>query len=261
MTDEPRPILAESLADLAGIRHGFFTREGGVSMGIYAGLNCGLGSRDDREAVTENRRRLAAHLGRAPDSLLNAYQVHSNQVATVREPWAPGEGPRLDALVTDRPGLVLAIATADCGPVLFADARAGVVGGAHAGWKGAFTGILENTVAAMEALGAQRADIRAVLGPTISPAAYEVGPEFRDRFTEADPAYGRFFAPSGRSDHHMFDLPAFIAARMAALGVAFEDLGLCTYEDEARFYSYRRATHRGEPDYGRMFAAISLDDG
>ena len=207
----------------------------------------------------ENRRRLAAHLGRAPDDLLNAYQVHSADVAVVTEPWEPGQGPKLDALVTDRPNLVLAVASADCGPVLFADPEARVVGAAHAGWKGAFTGVLENTVAAMEGLGAQRSRIRAVLGPTISRDAYEVGPEFRGRFLDADEANGRFFRPSSRADHHMFDLPAFIGARMAATGVAFEDLRLCTYADEARFYSYRRATHRGEDDYGRLFAAITLD--
>ena len=256
MTDGPRPILADSLA---GVRHGFFTREGGVSEGIYAGLNCGLGSADAREAVMENRRRLSAHFGRPPKALLNAYQVHSADVAVVTEPWAPGKGPRLDALVTDRPGLVLAVATADCGPVLFADAKARVIGGAHAGWKGAFTGVLEHTVAAMEGLGANRADIRAVLGPTISRAAYEGGPGFRARCVDAEPGNARFFAPSAKDDHHMFDLPSYIGARLEALGVAFEDLDLCTYGDEARFFSYRRATHRSEDDYGRLFAAITLD--
>ncbi len=250
-----RPIETPSLA---GIRHGFFTRRGGVSNGIYAGLNCGLGSSDDEAAVHENRRRLAAHFGAAPEALLNAWQVHSADVATVTEPWAPGEGPRLDALVTRRPGLVLAVATADCGPLLFADAEAGVIGAAHAGWKGAFTGVLENTALAMEALGAERSRIRVALGPTISRAAYEVGPEFRARFVEAEADNARFFAASPRLGHHMFDLPAYIGARAEAAGLAFETLDLCTYADEVRFFSYRRATHRAEPDYGRLFAAITL---
>ncbi len=250
-----QPIEATSLA---GIRHGFFTRQGGVSTGIYAGLNCGLGSSDDKAAVHENRRRLAAHFGAESDVLLNACQIHSADVATVTEPWAPGEGPRLDALVTRRPGLVLAVATADCGPLLFADPEAGVIGAAHAGWKGAFTGVLENTALAMEALGADRRRIRVALGPTISRTAYEVGPEFRVRFAEAEADNARFFTPSPRSEHHIFDLPAYIGARAEAAGLAFETLDLCTYADETRFYSYRRATHRAEPDYGRLFAAITL---
>lgn len=253
------PIQAPSLEGLAGVRHGYFTREGGVSRGLYAGLNCGLGSADDPARVHENRRRLAAHFGRPPEALVNAHQVHSADVATVAAPWGPGRGPRLDALVTDVPGIVLAVATADCGSLLLADAEAGVVGTAHAGWKGALGGVMENTVAEMEKLGARRARIRAALGPTISRHAYEVGPEFRQRFLEEDEGNEAHFTSSAKPGHHMFDLPGYLAARARAAGLALENLDLCTYADEERFYSYRRATHRGEPDYGRLFGAIVLD--
>lgn len=252
-------IRSDLLAALPGVAHGFFTREGGVSEGLYASLNIGLGSRDDRAAVTENRARVARALGIADDRLAMPYQIHSPDVVVVEEVWAPGEGPRADAVVTARPGIAVGVATADCGPILFADAKGCAVGAAHAGWKGAFGGVIEATVAAMEGLGARRGDLVAVLGPTISAAAYEVGPEFVARFVEADAGHERFFRPSGRPGHALFDLPGFVVTRLAAAGVGrVEDLGLCTYGDEARFFSYRRTTHRGEPDYGRLVSAIAL---
>ncbi len=253
------PVTLPALA-LPGIRHAFFTREGGVSQGIHAGLNGGLGSHDAPEAVRENRGRMAAHLGLRPEALLSLYQIHSPDVIAVSAPW-PGERPKADGMATATPGIGLAIATADCGPVLFADAAARVIGACHAGWKGAFTGVLENTLAAMERLGAARSRIVAVLGPTISRDAYEVGPEFVARFEARDAELLRFFSPSGRDGHAMFDLPAFIGAELARSGVGrFVDAGLCTYADETRFFSYRRTTHRKEPDYGRLISAITLAD-
>ena len=252
-------ITADALYALPGIRHGFFTRQGGVSEGIYASLNCGVGSADERAHVMENRARVTADLGVAADRLATPYQVHSPDVVTVDAVWPVGEGPKADAVVTNRPGIAIGVGTADCGPVLFADGAAGVVGAAHAGWKGAFTGVLEATVAAMEALGARRERIVAVLGPTISRSAYEVGPEFRARFLEADAANDAFFTPSGRAEHHQFDLPAFIGMRLRAAGLGtVDDLALCTYADPARFFSYRRTTHAGEPDYGRLLHAITI---
>jgi YfiH family protein len=257
--DPTMAIEAPALAALPGIRHAFFTRRGGVSEGIYASLNGGIGSSDVPERVVENRRRMTACLGVAPDALVSLYQVHSPDVVTVERPWDQGERPKADGMVTNRPGIALGIGTADCGPVLFADSEAGVVGAAHAGWRGAFTGVLETTLARMEDLGARRERIIAVLGPMISQAAYEVGPEFVGRFTDADPALARFFQPSGREGHAMFDLPGFIGARLASAGIgSFVNLGLCTYADPDRFYSYRRTTHRGEPDYGRLISAIAL---
>ncbi|NNM73517.1 peptidoglycan editing factor PgeF [Enterovirga aerilata] len=252
-------IEAPDLSALPGIRHAFFTREGGASAGIYASLNGGVGSADDPRAVAENRARMAAALGVAPDRLVSLHQIHSADIVTVEKPWRPEERPKADGMATRTPGIAIAVASADCGPVLFADAEAGVVGAAHSGWKGAFTGVLEATVARMEELGASRARIVAVLGPTIGPQAYEVGPEFAARFVEADGSYRRFFRPSGREGHAYFDLPAFILHRLeaAAIGKA-ASLGLCTYTDGTRFYSYRRATHRGEPDYGRLISAIAL---
>lgn len=252
-------IRSPLLSDQSGIAHGFFTRQGGVSDGLYTSLNIGLGSRDDRERVLANRGRVAAALGVGPAALAMPYQIHSPTVAVVETVWAPGDGPKADAVVTARPGVAVGVATADCGPLLFADARAGVVGAAHAGWQGAFGGVIEATVAAMVGLGAERARITAVLGPTISATAYEVGPEFVERFVARETAWGRFFRPSVRPGHAMFDLPAFIGLRLAEarVGVA-GDLALCTYADEARFFSYRRTTHRGEPDYGRLVSAIAL---
>ncbi len=251
-------IASADLESLSGIRHAFFTRQGGVSTGPYASLNGGLGSQDDRAAVLANRARMAERLGVAADRLLSVHQIHSAEVALPTGPWE-SDRPRADAMATDRPGVALAILTADCGPILFADAEARVIGAAHAGWKGALGGVGEATLEAMERLGARRERIVAVLGPTISAAAYEVGPEFVERLLGLDPANERFLSPSTRETHAMFDLPAFIAARMEAAGVGlFVDLGLCTYGNEDRFYSFRRATHRGEPDYGRLVSAIAL---
>ena len=234
---------------LAGLPHGFFGRGGGVSTGIAAGLNVGLGSSDDRQAV-------AAVLPSA--ALVTCYQVHGADAVTVREPWPDAERPRADALVTDRPGLLLGILTADCAPVLLADRQAGVVGAAHAGWKGALAGVTDAALAAMEALGADRARIAAAIGPCIARASYEVDDAFRTRFAEADAANERFFT-DGRPGHHRFDLEAYVAHRLAAAGVArVEALGLDTYADDNRFYSFRRATHRGEADYGRQISLIGL---
>jgi YfiH family protein len=240
-------------------RHAFFTREGGVSTGVYASLNGGTGSRDEPAHVNENRARMAAALGVAGDRLLIPYQVHSADALIVHESWPEGERPRCDGIVTNVQGLALGVTGADCGILLFSDERAGVIGAAHAGWKGALTGVIEATVRQMENLGAQRANIVVALGPTIGRESYEVGPEFVSRFTDVAPEYSRLFEPSDRADHSYFDLPGFIAMRAKEASVGnFEDLALDTYADEARFYSYRRMTHRGEPDYGRLVAAIVL---
>ncbi|HWL03418.1 MAG TPA: peptidoglycan editing factor PgeF [Xanthobacteraceae bacterium] len=252
-------LQAQTLAGLPGIRHGFFTRQGGVSDGIYASLNGGIGSSDAPEAVTENRTRMAGALGVVPEHLLGLYQIHSPTVVTVEAPWPSHERPRADGFVTRLPGLALGISTADCGPLLFADPQARVIGACHAGWRGAFTGVIEATLDAMERLGADRTRIAASLGPTISQQNYEVGDDFRDRFTAEDIGSARFFRPGERAGHAMFDLPAFIAHRIRQAGVCvFEDLALCTYADAERFYSYRRSCHRDEPDYGRLISAITL---
>jgi YfiH family protein len=251
-------IEAPELAALPRIRHAFFTRQGGVSEGLYASLNGGLGSSDEPERVRENRRRMARALAVAPEALVSVHQVHSPDTVVVEEPFT-GERPRADAMVSAVPGLALAITTADCGPVLFADPDRGVIGAAHAGWRGALTGVLEQTLAAMERLGARRQRIVAVLGPMIGQAAYEVGPDFKGRFLEAESASAAFFRPAARPGHELFDLPGFIRSRLESAGIgAFTDLGLCTYSDEERFYSYRRTTHRAEPDYGRLISAIAL---
>jgi YfiH family protein len=254
-------LQAASLSALAGIRHAFFTRDGGVSDGIYASLNGGPGSDDAPAKVAENRSRMAAALGVAPDRLLTAHQIHSPDVVTIDEPWEPQARPRADAIVTRARGLAIAITTADCGPVLLADATAGVIGAAHAGWRGAATGVLEATIAAMERCGADRGRMVAALGPMIRQPNYEVGPEFVTRFKADDGANERFFQPSSRSGHALFDLPGYIATRLAAAGIRrVEDLGHCTYGDAARFFSYRRSTHRKEPDYGRHLNAIALEN-
>lgn len=263
MLDRTRPDpLRSPLLDPArtrGVRHGFFTRQGGVSQGLYQGLNVGLGSGDERAAVLENRRRVAGWLGVAPQNLLTVHQVHSSDVVTVDGPLG-AERPQADALVTDRPGLALGALAADCGPVLFADAEARVIAAAHAGWKGALTGILENTIIAMEGLGAERGRITAVLGPSISQDNYEVGPEFIARFTAADPVNERWFRPSDMAGHALFDLNGYTLARLTAAGVTAAALGRCTYAEEDMLYSYRRATHRGESDYGRQISAIVLEN-
>lgn len=252
------PLTHPLLAGLAGIRHGFFTREGGVSTGIYQSLNCGIGSNDDRIAVTENRARVTATLGVATDQLATPYQVHGAEAVHVTTVWETGKGPKADAVVTDRPGIAIGVGSADCGPTLFADSEAGVVGASHSGWKGALTGVLESTIAAMEKLGARRERIVAVLGPTISQPNYEVGPEFVEKFTAADSANAGYFLPSPRPGHAQFDLPGYIVARLTKAGVKADWIGLCTYADEGRFFSYRRGTHRGEADYGRLLSALAL---
>ena len=240
-----------------GIRHGFFTREGGHSQGLFQSLNCGLGSGDDIEAVKKNRDQVSNALGIAADHLVSGYQVHGTDVAVVTRPMA--ERPKVDGLVTKTKGVAVGILTADCGPVLFADANAGVVGVCHAGWKGALSGITDATVKAMESLGASRLDIVAVLGPTISQKAYEVGPEFLRAFLERDSVHKKFFIPSLKNEHYMFDLPAYLIDRLKAFGVEqVFDSALCTYSDPHRFFSYRRATHAQEKDYGRLISAIAL---
>jgi polyphenol oxidase len=247
-------ITAPSLSPLC---HGFLGRRGGVSVGVHGGLNVGLGSEDDRAAVLENRRR-AADAVMPGARLVTVHQIHSADAVTVADPWGDDHRPHADALVTDRPGLLLGILTADCGPVLFADAEAGVVGAAHAGWKGAIGGVTDSTIAAMEALGAQRGRIVAAIGPCIARASYEVDDGFARRFEEAEPANERFFTP-GRAGHHQFDLEGYIASRLAAAGIGrIEMLGLDTYGDADRFYSFRRATHKGEPDYGRQISLIGV---
>ena len=241
---------------LAPLRHGFFTRRGGASSGIFHGLNCGHGSSDQSEIVSINRARVASAMEVEPSHLVSVHQVHSPDVATLTAPFS--EKPKVDAMVTATPGLALGVLSADCQPVLFADAKAGVIGAAHAGWKGTQAGVLEATLDAMEALGADRARICAVIGPSISQRAYEVGPEFMEDFLLDDPDSDRFFA-GGEGDRVQFDLPGYGLARLRAAGVGdAEWTGHCTYSDPARFFSYRRATHAGEADYGRLIAAIRL---
>ncbi len=255
----PQPITADCLSDIGGIAHGFFTREGGVSEGIYAGLNCGAGSKDDRERVIENRRRVATHLGAAGDRLLTCHQVHSSDAIVVTEPWSLGQNPKADALVTRVPGIALGALAADCAPILFADPEARVIAATHAGWKGALDGVLEATVAAMTRLGARPNRIRAALGPCIGPTAYEVGPEFEARFVAVDAGFARFFRRARPEARPYFDLPGFVLERLARAGLdTVESCTACTYTDEARLFSYRLATHRGEPDYGRQVSAIVL---
>lgn len=244
-------------AALAGVAHGFLGRRGGVSDGLCAGLNVGLGSGDDRERISENRRR-AIEAVRPGGRLVTVHQVHSGDCLYAAEPWPDDGRPQADAMATDRPGLVLGILTADCAPVLLADREAGVVGAAHAGWKGALGGVVEATVAEMERLGADRSRIAAAVGPCIARRSYEVDEDFLRRFAETDPENERFFA-SGREGHHRFDLEGFVLSRLAASGLGrIEALGEDTYSQPDRFFSYRRATHRGEPDYGRQISLIAL---
>lgn len=253
-------MIQTDALSLDGISHGFFTREGGFSTGIFSSLNCGLGSGDDRDTVLMNRALVAQSLGVDPSRLLSAWQVHSAEAAVVDGPWRSEERPRVDALVTKTPGVGLGVLTADCGPVLFADGTARVIGAAHAGWKGALTGVTTRTLEVMESEGATRANITAVIGPMISRAAYEVGPEFPARFIDADPANARYFTPSARAGHSMFDLPAYLEDRLTSEGVGrVVNLSLCTFGDETRFFSYRRTTHRNEKDYGRLISAIALN--
>ncbi|TGS44025.1 MULTISPECIES: peptidoglycan editing factor PgeF [unclassified Mesorhizobium] len=255
----PYPLMSASLGDAAGIRHGFFTRSGGVSRDIYAGLNIGLRSLDDLSCVLENRRRVAHWMGVDEARFLTVVQIHSNEVVVASEPFQ-GERPKADAIVTDRPGLAIASSTADCGPILFADAQARVIGAAHAGWRGAFSGILENTIAAMEGLGAERDRIVAVLGPSIGQENYEVGPEFVDLFLNAAADNATYFKPSPHRSHAMFDLNRYTIDRLSKSGVTAEGLCRCTFAEENLFYSYRRSKRHGEPDFGRQASSIVLQD-
>lgn len=250
------PIRSNSL-DLHGIRHGFFTRDGGVSEGLYAGLNCGLGSKDETERVLENRARVAQHLGGAKSEVLTVYQVHSGTAVRAHGPLSRDVLPKADAVVTTVPGLVIGVLTADCTPVLFADPQAKVVAAAHAGWRGAVAGIIEATVEEMVKAGARPDRIRVAIGPTISQAAYEVGPEFEAEVLALDASNRDFFTVPTLDAKAHFDLPGFVARRLGQLGLAAVDrVAPCTYANESLFFSFRRTTHRTEPDYGRQISAI-----
>jgi len=251
-------IEAASLA-LTGIRHAFFTRAGGVSDGLYASLNGGVGSRDAADKVAENRARMAAALGVEPHRFLTAYQIHSPNVVVAEAAWTGETRPRADAIVTRMRSLAIGVTTADCGPILLADPQAGVIGAAHAGWRGALTGVVEATVEAMERLGARPGEIRAAIGPMIRQSNYEVGADLMSRFAAEDRASNRFFSAAQRDGHALFDLAGYVAERLARAGVGrIEDIGLCTYADPERFFSYRRTTHHAEADYGRHVNAIAL---
>ena len=247
------------LSAIPGLRHAFFTREGGVSSGIYAGLNGGLGSNDDPQNVAENRRRMAERMGVVPHLFLSVHQIHSPDAVVASGPWAGASRPRADAIVTRTEGIAIGVTAADCGPILLADPNARVIGAAHAGWKGALTGILESTIDAMEKLGAERGGMVAAIGPMIRQQSYEVGSEFVERFIDAEADNAVFFVPSPREGHAMFDLAGFIRMRLENAGVLMiDDVGADTYSDE-RFFSYRRSVHRKEPDYGRHVHAIALE--
>ena len=247
------PITSPSLDQ---IRHGFFTKLGGVSEGIYSTLNCGPGSSDDPAHVAQNRARVAAHFGREPSELLSPNQVHSADVLTVTEPFS--DRPKCDALVTRTPGLVLGVLSADCAPILFADPQNRVIAAAHSGWRGTIAGIGAATVDAMIAQGADRTQIRAVVGPTISQVAYEVGPEFVEEFLDEDPSFSRYFS-GGQGDRAHFNLPVFLLDHLRQTGIkSAEWTGECTFSEQERLFSYRRTTHAGEPDYGRQISAITL---
>ena len=248
-------LRAENFSGLSAISHGFFGRSGGVSRGIYESLNCGLGSTDDTTHVIENRRRVQFALGAG--ALCTLYQVHSAKAVTVDKPWITG--PEADAMATRTKGIALGILSADCAPVLFADSEAGVIGAAHAGWKGALGGVVESAISAMQQLGARRPRIAAAIGPCISQANYEVTDAFRERFVEADPTNERFFGAGSRAGHRQFDLDGFVADRLKRAGVDnVSRLSRCTYAHESEFFSFRRATHRRETDYGREISAIVL---
>lgn len=256
LSDE-RPLTAHTERQLASdtVRHAFFERNGGVSKGLYATLNAGPGSNDDPAAVGENHARIAEAMGLARGRLVAMHQSHSATAVTLSEP--PADRPKADAIVTAERGLALMVLTADCAPVLLMDEAAGVIGAAHAGWKGALSGILAATVTAMEGLGARAEQIAAAIGPTIGPASYEVGPEFMHRIVGDEPRANALFRPAARPGHHLFDLPGFVRLRLKSAGVgAVADCGLDTYSDEGRWFSYRRATHRGEADYGRLASVI-----
>jgi polyphenol oxidase len=252
-------LTLDILGGDAATRHAFFTREGGVSNGLFASLNCGFGSGDDSAAVARNREIAMDRLGLAVDRLVTCRQVHSATVVTVDEPWRREDSPSADGMVTTRPGIALGVLAADCAPVLFADSSAGVIGAAHGGWRGSLGGVMEATIAAMVAQGAQAANIRAAIGPCIGQESYEVGPEFPPRFTAVDGESGTFFVAAARDGHFRFDLAGYIAHRLGRLGLAaIEDSGCDTAADPQRFFSYRRACLAGERDYGRALAAITL---
>ncbi|WP_419906064.1 peptidoglycan editing factor PgeF [Hoeflea sp.] len=261
--EQPEPItsrlLDESCAGTA-IRHGFFTRRGGVSKGIYEGLNVGLGSHDERAHVVENRTRVCGWFPLPTERLATPHQIHSSDVIIIDQNY-DGARPKGDAMVTGTPGILVGVLTADCGPVLMADPQAGVVAAAHAGWRGAIDGILENTIDVMEQCGARRDRITACVGPSISGPNYEVGPEFVDRFVRDNAENGAYFTPSANESRSNFDLQSFILDRLAGAGITAQQSGQCTYADESMFYSYRRTTHRGESDYGRQISAIGIVDG
>jgi len=253
----PLPLLAENLQDLSGVRHGFFTREGGVSRGIYASLNCGIGSNDDTQSVLENRRRVARYLEGTSDGVVTLYQEHGTTARVVSSPLPREALPRADAVVSKTPGLVIGVLTADCAPVLLADPEARIVAAAHAGWRGAAAGIIENVVAEMERQGASRSRISAAVGPCINQDAYEVGPEFEAEFLSRCPENRRFFVPAASAGRLRFDLPGFVLHRLAETGIgSLLALTSCTYENESLFFSYRRKVHRQEADYGRQISAI-----
>jgi polyphenol oxidase len=252
-------VAAPDLSDLPGIAHGFFGRTGGTSSGIYESLNCGPGSGDDRNHVVENRERALSVLTGRECKLVTLYQIHSSEAVSVGEPWEIGNAPKADAMATGVPGIALGILTADCAPVLFADAEARVIGAAHAGWKGACGGVIEQAIARMEQLGAKRDRITAAIGPCISQPAYEVSDEFRGVFTRDDAANTRFFVPAARPGHWQFDLPAYVRERLQKAAIRnVGEIARCTYAEAQNFYSFRRATHRRESDYGRQLSAIAL---
>lgn len=252
------PALTAHNLEMPGVRHAFFSREGGVSEGVYASLNGGVGSNDAPERVAENHARMAAHLGVVKERLLVPFHIHSSYVYAISEPWT--ERPRCDGIVTRAKGLALGATGADCGMLLFADPGAGVIGACHAGWKGALSGVIEATVAIMQDEGARLGEIHVALGPCIGGKSYEVGADFVANFLDADRSNARFFVRSTREGHSMFDLPGFITARVEKLGVAsFENLSIDTYADEARCFSYRRCTHRKDADFGRLVSAIALE--
>jgi hypothetical protein len=251
-------LVKASVLEADGIAHGFFLRTGGVSQGIYASLNCGRGSNDVRDHVEENRVRAAAALGAVPEALIGPRQCHSPKVVIAAAPWTADEAPDADAIVTAARGLAVAVLTADCAPILLADAAAGVIAAVHAGWKGAKAGVIENAIEAMTSLGAHAPNIAAAIGPAISQAAYEVGPEFKDAFVAGSPHNARYFSDAYGARAH-FDLPGYVKNRLAAAGIErIEDLALCTCENESNFFSYRRCCRRAEPDYGRQISAIVL---
>lgn len=252
-------MLTATVLECANVRHGFLTRKGGASEGIYASLNCGPGSQDAPDAVQENRRRAVERIGLAPCPLLTCYQVHSADVVRVQDVWDQGDAPKADALVTDQPGIALGVLTADCAPVLFTDVQAGVVGAAHAGWKGASLGVLEATVREMERLGANPKNIRAAVGPCIHQKSYEVGEDLIKAVLDTSAWAHDLFEPASRGNHYLFDLPGYVAGLLARLNLGhFEVIALDTYSDEESFFSYRRTTHNGGGDYGRQVSLIGL---